>query len=100
MDTHLRTATSRRRPQPPAPVPDWSKLSRGDAVRVFRPDGSSMLGQVDMLALDRSVFWIIQDDGGGRVMVCSADKPRVLAVPHKEIQGRKTPVDISIVQCT
>ena len=59
-----------------------------------------MLGQVDMLALDRSVFWIIQDDGGGRVMVCSADKPRVLAVSRKEIQGRKTPVDISIAQRT
>lgn len=52
---------------------------------VFRRDGGSMLGHIDMLALDRSVFWIIQDDGSGRVMVCSADKPRVLAVSRHEI---------------
>lgn len=85
MYTHPRTATAHHRPQPPAPVPDWSKLSRGDVVRVFRRDGSSMLGHIDMLALDRSVFWIIQDDGSGRVMVCSADKPRVLAVSRHEV---------------
>ena len=54
-------------------------------MRVFRRDGSSILGQIDMLALDRSVFWIIQEDGSGRVMVCSADKPRVLSVSRNEI---------------
>lgn len=84
MYTHPHTAAARRSPRLPAPVPDWSKLSRGDVVQVFRRDGSSMLGQIDMLALDRSVFWIIQDDGSGRVMVCSADKPHVVAVSPNE----------------
>lgn len=80
MYTHPQAATARPRPHLPAPVPDWSKLSRGDVVRVFRRDGSSMLGHIDMLALDRSVFWLIQDDGSGRVMVCGADKPHVVVV--------------------
>ena len=80
MYTHPQVTSARRRPHLSAPVPDWSKLSRGDVVRVFRRDGSSMLGQIDMLALDRSVFWLIQDEGRGRVMVCSADKPHVVAV--------------------
>ena len=85
MYTHPQTAPARPRPHLPVPVPDWSKLSRGDVVRVFRRDGSSILGQIDMLALDRSVFWIIQEDGSGRVMVCSADQPRVLPVSRNEI---------------
>lgn len=84
MYTHHQTATARR-PHLPTPVPDWSKLSRGDVVQVFRRDGSSMLGQIDMLALDRSVFWIIQEDGSGRAMVCSADKPHVVAVSPTDI---------------
>ena len=80
MYTHPGPARARRRPQSPTPVPDWSKLSRGDLVRVIRRDGSDMLGHIDMLAPNRSVFWIIQDDGSGRAMVCSADKPQVIVV--------------------
>lgn len=74
-------AATRRRtsptPLPRRPLPDWSRLSRGDRVRVTRGDGTSVVGLIDMLALDRSVFWIFQDDGRGRAMVCSADKPQV-----------------------
>jgi hypothetical protein len=74
-------ASTRRRtplrPRPTEPLPDWSKLSRGDRVHITRRDGASVIGRIDMLALDRSVFWIFQDDGRGRLMVCSADKPLV-----------------------
>ena len=65
-------------PLPAVPVPDWSKLSRGDVVRVFQSDGSALSGRIDMIAMDRSVFWMIQDGGLGRVMVCSLDKARVI----------------------
>ena len=86
---HARPQASaiRRGSQSPAPVPDWSKLSRGDAVQVFRRDGTTTLGHIDMFALDRSVFWIIQSEGRGRVMVCSADKPLVVVVAGNEISG-------------
>jgi hypothetical protein len=77
----------RRSSQSPAPVQDWSKLSRGDAVRVVRRDGTTMLGHIDMFALDRSVFWIIQGEGRGRVMVCSADRPLVAVLAGSEISG-------------
>ncbi|TAP41745.1 hypothetical protein EYS21_18395 [Arthrobacter sp. S39] len=59
------------------PLPDWSKLSRHDSVTVLRPDGSVLSGQIDMIAIDRSVFWIIQDAGLGRTMICSAESPIV-----------------------
>lgn len=60
------------------PVPDWSKLSRNDSVRVLRSDGSALSGRIDMIAIDRSVFWMIQDAGLGRIMICSADSPTVI----------------------
>jgi hypothetical protein len=59
-------------------LPDWSRLSRNDAVRVLRADGSSLSGQIDLIAIDRSVFWMIQDSGLGRVMICSAESPVVI----------------------
>jgi len=79
-----RTATRRPRTPQSAGVPDWSKLSRGDVVRVFRRDGGAVAGVIDMVALDRSVLWVIQDDGRGRVMICSADRPRVVVVAPAE----------------
>jgi hypothetical protein len=70
-----------RRPRhlkaPAAPVPDWSKLSRGGVVHIERRDGTTLCGVIDMVALDRSVFWIIQEGGRGRVLVYEADNPRV-----------------------
>ncbi|MET4591842.1 hypothetical protein [Arthrobacter sp. 754] len=59
-------------------LPDWSKLSRNDAVTVLRPDGSAVSGHIDMIAVDRSVFWMIQDAGLGRIMICSAESPIVI----------------------
>ncbi|CAH0290860.1 hypothetical protein SRABI83_04202 [Arthrobacter sp. Bi83] len=31
-----------------------------------------------MIAIDRSVFWMIQDAGLGRVMICRLDKALVI----------------------
>jgi hypothetical protein len=63
---------------PVAPVPNWSRLTRDDVVQVLGKDGTATTGRIDMIAVDRSVFWIIQNDGRGRVMVCSADQPIVI----------------------
>jgi len=85
MYANPRISTRRTRsPQPAAAVPDWSKLSRGGTVRVFRGDGSTAAGLIDMLALDRTVLWAIQDGGRGRVIICRADRPRVVVVTPAE----------------
>jgi hypothetical protein len=47
-------------------------------VKVLRADGSALSGQIDMIAIDRSVFWMTQDAGLGRVMICSAESPVVI----------------------
>ncbi len=71
----LRRTTSR---QEVRALPDWSRLSRNDSVKVLRADGSALSGQIDMIAIDRSVFWMTQDAGLGRVMICSAESPVVI----------------------
>ncbi|MFE4837853.1 hypothetical protein ACFRAU_24610 [Arthrobacter sp. NPDC056691] len=78
MRLHSATPASHTTRLPAAPVPDWSRLSRDDAVRVLLRDGRIISGQIDMIAVDRSVFWVIQSAGRGRVMVCSSDKPVVV----------------------
>jgi hypothetical protein len=39
-------------------------------------------GRVDMLALDGSVFWLIQDNGKGRAMFLPDDDVMVLRHKH------------------
>ena len=73
------TKRARLRSRPPvAPVPDWSRLTRDDVVQVLGKDGMATTGRIDMIAVDHSVFWIIQSDGRGRVMICRADQPLVI----------------------
>jgi hypothetical protein len=66
--------------QPGPALPDWSKLSRGDAVRITRKDGTTVCGRIDMISIERTVLWVIQDGGLGRVMILDADKPRITKV--------------------
>ena len=70
----------RRQALPQAPVPDWSKLSRNDQVEVQTHHGSVMSGTIDMIAANRSVFWLIRNDGAGRTMVCCGDAVSVTKV--------------------
>ncbi|MBT8163614.1 MULTISPECIES: hypothetical protein [Arthrobacter] len=60
------------------PLPDWSKLARNDTVSVLRRDGSVAAGRIDMINVDRTIFWLIQNDGRGRIMICHDDSPSVL----------------------
>lgn len=62
------------------PVPDWSRLGRGDDVEVLAARGTAVSGTIDMIAADRSVFWMIRRDGGGRTMVCSGDDVSVAMI--------------------
>ncbi|TLM88049.1 hypothetical protein [Pseudarthrobacter sp. NamE5] len=64
----------RRRTAPgPAPLPNWSKLAKNDHVEVRFAQGAVASGTIDMIAADRSVFWLIRSNGAGRVMVCLGD---------------------------
>ncbi|MFE4836224.1 hypothetical protein ACFRAU_16285 [Arthrobacter sp. NPDC056691] len=66
-------AGGQARPIPLEPVPNWCKLSRSDEVTVCRDRRVMASGRVDMVALDGSVFWIIQEDGKGRAMIHQKD---------------------------
>ncbi len=79
----LRRIAARRGPvraAAPAQVPDWSRLGRGDDVEVLAARGTAVSGTIDMIAADRSVFWMIRRDGGGRTMVCSGDDVSVAMI--------------------
>lgn len=78
MTTPLTTRQAQDGWLPAAPVPDWSKLSRNDLVHVRQGSGTPVTGRIDIIAADRSVFWLIQSAGLGRVMICSADNPEVI----------------------
>jgi hypothetical protein len=43
-----------------------------------------MSGTIDMIAADRSVFWLIRYDGAGRTMLCSGDDVAVTKLPQRE----------------
>lgn len=55
------------------PIPNWARLSRADEVAIYRGTEKVGSGRIDMIALDGSVFWIIQNDGMGRTMFCHDD---------------------------
>jgi hypothetical protein len=74
----------RRAALPAAPVPDWSRLGRNDHVEVRTSQGPAITGTIDMIAANRSVFWIIRSDGAGRTMVCFGDDVSVTKVARQE----------------
>ncbi|SDP43351.1 hypothetical protein SAMN04487914_11172 [Arthrobacter sp. ok909] len=78
MTTPPMTRQARDGSLPARPVPDWSKLSRNDLVHVRHGNDTPVTGRIDVIAADRSVFWLIQSAGLGRVMICSADHPEVI----------------------
>ena len=65
------------------PVFNWCQLSRADEVTVWRCDQSTITGQIDMVALDGSVFWIIENEGKGRAMIHRHDNPEVYRATSK-----------------
>lgn len=80
MQSPTKQATRQGSSKNAIPVPDWSKLSRHDSIKVLQPGGSEVSGKIDMISIDRSVFWMIQDAGLGRVMILSADSPTVIKI--------------------
>jgi hypothetical protein len=72
------------------PVLDWAKLARKDDLELVHRNGKSLTsGQVDMLALDGSVFWLIQDNGKGRAMFLPDDD--VMVFRNKRAGNRPKP---------
>lgn len=70
---------------PPVSCPlapdDWVLLNTGDAVFVFAHDGRTVSGLVDIVADDASIFWVLADDGAGRLAVHEEDGSRVWRIP-------------------
>lgn len=65
------------RPAPACPAGtgmNWTKLARKDDLELVHRKGKTLTsGRVDMLSLDGSVFWLIQDNGKGRAMFLPDD---------------------------
>lgn len=69
------------------PVLSWTKLARKDHLELVHRNGKTLTsGRVDMLALDGSVLWLIQDDGKGRAMFLADDD--VIVFRHKRAGNR------------
>jgi hypothetical protein len=61
------------------PILNWCSLLRAEEVLVYRQDRTTIIGRVDMVALDGSVFWIM-DDGNQRTMIHRNDGPKVYRI--------------------
>ncbi len=73
------------------------KLSRKDDVEIFRRGELVASGRVDMLALDGSVFWVVQNDGQGRAMFLHSDGFTVPACPAPAPSTDRQPPPTSAV---
>lgn len=71
------------------PAPDWSQLCRSDHIEVHMPGRAAVSGIIDMIAADRSVFWMIRDDGAGRTMYWGGDDLIVIKIPSESAAGQR-----------
>ena len=65
------------------PVLNWCNLLRTEEVLIYRQNQTVTTGRVDMVALDGSVFWIMEDDGNHRTMIHRNDGAEVYRVTGK-----------------
>jgi hypothetical protein len=63
------------------PILNWCNLLRDEQVTVYGRDRTTTTGRIDMVALDGSVFWIMEDDGNRRTMIHRNDGPTVYRRP-------------------
>jgi hypothetical protein len=59
------------------PVPDWTRLQRGDQVNIYKNGTLMASGIVDMVALDGSVIWFTPNGADTRRLFLQADKLHV-----------------------
>lgn len=83
MTTGPRQSRPHTRTPPLEPIPNWTKLSRADAVDIYRHGEAIASGSIDMLAMDGSVFWLIQDGGHGRALFLHSDGVNVFRRARK-----------------
>ncbi|WP_087874179.1 hypothetical protein [Arthrobacter globiformis] len=65
------------------PVLNWCNLLRTEEVMIYRQDRTVTIGRVDMVALDGSVFWIMEDHGNCRTMIHRNDGAEVYRLTGK-----------------
>ncbi|GGI83792.1 hypothetical protein GCM10007175_21410 [Pseudarthrobacter scleromae] len=59
------------------PIPNWTRLHRGDQIDVYENGKLVTSGIIDMLALDGSVFWVTPNGADTRRLFLHADKLHV-----------------------
>ena len=61
----------------PAPIANWSKLSRADYVQIHQHGEVIATGRIDMLAADGSVLWLHLAGGNERAIFLQSDGLRI-----------------------
>lgn len=57
----------------PAPVTNWSQLSRADHIQIRQNGEVIAEGHIDMLAADGSMLWLHLANGKGRALFLQSD---------------------------
>lgn len=87
MATEGRPETGQQVTKDLEPVLNWTQLSRNDDLELVHRNGKVLAtGNVDMLAHDGSVFWLIQHGGKGRAMFLPQED--VIVYRHRRRPGR------------
>ncbi|WP_144406386.1 hypothetical protein [Arthrobacter sp. SPG23] len=58
---------------PLEPTPNWTRLSRKDEIELHKDGKIVASGTVDMMALNGSLLWLLQDGGKGRALFLHDD---------------------------
>ena len=56
---------------------DWERLTPGDRVSIHLDGNAAHSGLVDIVAPDASIFWVLLDEGRGRVAIHEGDDASV-----------------------
>ena len=57
----------------PAPIANWSQLSRADHIQIRQNRELIADGRIDMLAVDGSTLWLHLANGKGRALFLQSD---------------------------
>ncbi|MBP1136325.1 hypothetical protein JOE31_002557 [Arthrobacter sp. PvP023] len=73
MTKHSRPSPPQAMTPPLEPAPNWTRLSRNDEIELHKDGKIVASGTVDMMALNGSLLWLLQDGGKGRALFLHDD---------------------------
>lgn len=84
------------------PIPNWAQLARADEVTIHHHGEEIASGRIDMLSMDGSVLWLIQDAGCGRALFLYSDGAKVFRrqASAKPRKPRRTQHAVTVLGAT